>query len=146
MYQKIKVMNTKNSGIENKIDVSVNSKEKSALQFTTIAKELAMVLVGDGDKENNLWFVTYGPYISLHNEGEEPNFELLPGFSEENDCVTYGPFVSYEYACKKYDSIDLDPYTGVGLVFIEDRACGQVKEKFLEKVVTVDYSFNEIHH
>jgi len=127
----------------NKTAPSIKQEVKSAPQPSGYcAADLARELVGDGDKENNLWFVTCGPFICVNSDGECDS-ELLEGFDPEKDTHTYGPFTSYENACKKYDSIDLDFREGIGQVFIEDRAYGQIKEKFLEKVVIVDYSYNE---
>jgi len=109
--------------------------------ITLEAKDLAREIVGDG-KSNNLWFVTSGPYMLERTDHYESDYVLLDGYSE-SDSECFGPFFSYEDACKKYDDIDLDPHSGVGQVFIEDRLIGTVKEKFLEKIITVDYSYNE---
>jgi len=105
------------------------------------AKELARELVGDG-KTPNVWFVTYGAYIMVREDFDCSDYELLEGYSEK-DSETFGPFYSYQEACDKYDDIDLDPHDGIGQVFIEDRLIGTVKEKCLEKVIKVDYSYNE---
>jgi DNA-directed RNA polymerase subunit H (RpoH/RPB5) len=106
------------------------------------AKELAKELVGDG-KTPNIWFVTIGAYIMVARENFDCNdYELLDGYSD-GDTQTFGPFYSYAAACDKYDLIDLDPHDGIGQVFIEDRLNGTVKEKYAEKVIRIDYSFNE---
>lgn len=109
-----------------------------------MAKELARELVGlgkDGRPVKNLWFVTEGPYHMVNNDGDS-DYELLDGYSDE-DTHTYGPFLSYEDACEKYDELGLDAYSGVGQVCIEDRWCGQVKEKFLVKKIVIDYDYDE---
>lgn len=109
-----------------------------------MAKELARYLVGagrHGNIENNLWFVTEGPYHMVNKDGDS-DYELLDGYSDE-DTRTYGPFLSYEDACEKYDELDLDAYSGIGQVCIEDRQCGQVKEKFLVKKIVIEYDYDE---
>jgi preprotein translocase subunit YajC len=109
-----------------------------------MAKELARELVGDGRHGRvvkNLWFVTEGPYHMVNKDGDN-DYELLDGYSDE-DTHTYGPFLSYEDACEKYDEIDLDACGGIGQVIIEDRECGQVKEKFLVKKIVIDYDYDE---
>jgi ribosomal protein L21E len=109
-----------------------------------MAKELARELVGAGKHgrpAKNLWFVTEGPYHMVNKDGDS-DYELLDGYSDE-DTHTYGPFLSYEDACEKYDELDLDAYSGVGQVCIEDRWCGQVKEKFLVKKIVIDYDYDE---
>ena len=111
------------------------------LKVESSAKELAKELVGDG-KTPNVWFVTYGAYIMVREDFDCSDNELLEGYSEK-DSETFGPFYSYQEACDKYDDIDLDPHDGIGQVFIEDRLIGTVKEKYLEKVIKVDYSYNE---
>jgi hypothetical protein len=110
-----------------------------------MAKELARELVGSGKyhgrSAKNLWFVTEGPYHMVNKDGDS-EYELLDGYSAE-DTRTYGPFLSYEDACEKYDELDLNAYSGIGQVCIEDRWCGQVKEKFIEKKIVIDYDYNE---
>lgn len=105
----------------------------------TLTKQLAREMVGDGQTPN-LWFVTYGPYIAVHNdEMFADDFELIEGRDAEKDTYTFGPFASYEAAFKHYDEIELDFDYGIGQVFIEDRECGTVTEKWLNKKVKVVY-------
>ena len=105
----------------------------------TLTKQLAREMVGDGQTPN-LWFVTYGPYIAVHDdEMFADDFELIEGRDAEKDTYTFGPFASYEAALKCYDEIELDFDYGVGQAFIEDRECGTVTEKWLNKKVKVVY-------
>jgi hypothetical protein len=110
-------------------------------QITIDAKDLAREIVGDG-KNNNIWFVTSGPYMLERTDHYESDYVLMDGYNE-SDSECFGPFFSYESACEQYDKIDLDHYDGIGQVFIEDRLIGVVKEKFIEKIMVVDYSYNE---
>jgi len=122
-----------------KQDVNIPEPEKEVRPSSP--KELARELVGDS-KTPNVWFVTYSAYIMVREDFYTSDFELLNGYSKK-DSETFGPFYSYQEACDKYDDIDLDPDCGIGQAFIEDRLIGTVKEKYLEKVIKVDYSFNE---
>lgn len=102
-------------------------------------KALAREVVGDGaELVDNMFFVTYGPYVMV-GEGDDSDFELIDGFNNKTDIFTYGPYNSYEYAKAVYDDIDLDYDNGVGQVFIEDRRTGTITEKYLRKVVRVEY-------
>jgi hypothetical protein len=105
------------------------------------SKDIAREIVGDG-KSNNVWFVTSGPYMLERADHYESDFVLMDGYNE-SDSECFGPYFSYEDACAKYDDIELDHYDGIGQVFIEDRLIGVVKEKFIEKTMVVDYSYNE---
>lgn len=113
---------------------------KEVSKIESNPKELAKELVGDG-KTPNLWFVTSSQHVLILTNGEG-GFELLDNADPE-DSETFGPFYSYESACKQYDDINLDPYDNIGHVFIEDRLNGIVKEKYAEKIITIDYNFNE---
>ena len=104
-------------------------------------KKMAREMVGDGQLPN-MWFVTYGPYIMSSVNGDV-DYEQIEGYDDDKDIYTFGPFSSYEAARTCYDLQDLDYETGVGQVFIEDRLCGTVTEKYLEKVVRIDYSYRE---
>jgi len=110
-------------------------------QIKIEAKDLAREIVGDG-KNNNVWFVTSGPYMLERTDHYESDFVLMDGYNE-SDSECFGPYFSYEDACAKYDDIELDHYDGIGQVFVEDRLIGVVKEKFIEKTMIVDYSYNE---
>jgi len=104
-------------------------------------KDMAREIVGDGQSPNK-WFVTIGPYYRVRQSDDESDFEILEGYSEL-DTESFGPFLSYEAALTCYDLQDLDYQTGIGQVFIEDRLCGTVTEKFIEKRMIVDYSYEE---
>jgi hypothetical protein len=49
-------------------------------------------------------------------------------------------FDTFEEADKFYNLEDLDHYEGVCSVAMEDRKTGTIKDKFLLKVISVDYS------
>ena len=100
-------------------------------------KKLASEIIGDGQTPNK-WFVTTSPYIKTP-DGDD---ELLED-AVESDAYTYGPFETYEEAVDCYDEQTLDASYGVGQVVIEDRECGQVREKFLTKRVQVVYEEDE---
>jgi hypothetical protein len=106
------------------------------------AKQMAKEIVGDGQTPN-LWFVTYGPYIAVHDGDMSYDFELIEGYDESKDTYTEGPFTSYEEALKAYDEIELSFDYGVGQAFIEDRECGTVTEKWLYKKVRTEYVEDE---
>lgn len=105
-------------------------------------KAMAREMVGDGGTPNK-WFVTTGPYYRPNISDPDWEFELIPGFTEK-DAYTQGPFDTYEDAVACYDAESLYMDNGVGQVFIEDRQCGQVKEKWLTKRVVVEYEEDEV--
>lgn len=104
-------------------------------------KKLASEIIGDGQLPNK-FFVTESPNILITNEFGDKDYEILPGYEEEPS-YTYGPFDTLEEALAAYDKADLDIYEGIGSVTIEDRLTGQIKEKVLEKIVRIDYSYVE---
>jgi hypothetical protein len=106
------------------------------------AKAMAREMVGDGQSPN-LWFVTYGPYVAVHDGYNSYNFELIEGRDENADTCTQGPYESYGAALEAYDEIELSFDYGVGQVFIEDRECGVVTEKWLYKRVRTEYVQDE---
>jgi hypothetical protein len=107
------------------------------------AKAMAREMVGDGQSPN-LWFVSHGPFVlAPGTEDDCWDFELMEGFDIEKDTFTQGPFASYEEALECYDEIQLDEYYGVGQVFIEDRQCGTVTEKWLVKKTKIVYEADE---
>lgn len=103
-----------------------------------LLKELAKNVIGDGQSPN-LWFVTRGPYVMVQGEDGEQDEEKIDGF----DSYTYGPFTSYPQAVNFFEDLELSYKRGVGQVFIEDRQCGVVREKFLTKRVKVVYEETE---
>lgn len=109
------------------------------------AKVLASQLVGDGGKPN-LFFVSTYPDVYVVDEFGDGEFQKVDWLEEEyrKDYIhTYGPFHSYSEAQKAYDELKLDLSTGICGVCMEDRLTGNIKEKFLRKVVKVDYHFDE---
>lgn len=104
----------------------------------TITKKLAREMVGDGQTPN-LWFVTYGPYVTVKDKYGEEMFELIEGYDLDKDSYTFGPFATYKEALNYYDEIELDPTEGIGQAFIEDRECGTVTEKWLSQRIKIDY-------
>ena len=108
----------------------------------TLTKQLAREMVGDGQTPN-MWFVTYGPHIAVHDGDYGYDFELIEGYDENIDTETFGPFTSYEGALRAYNKIELSFDYGVGQAFIEDRECGTVTEKWLYKRVRTEYVEDE---
>jgi len=106
------------------------------------AKQMAKEIVGDGQTPN-LWFVTYGPYIAVHDGDMSYDFELIEGRDANTDTYTEGPFTSYEAALRCYNKIELSFDYGVGQAFIEDRECGTVTEKWLRKRIRTEYVEDE---
>lgn len=105
------------------------------------AKKLARELVGDG-QDPNMFFVTSGPYYYEVDEfGDIESSSLLDGYNH-NDTETK-VFDTLEEAEEYYDTVDLDVYEGIGQVMIEDRKTGVIKEKGLQKIVKIEYSFTE---
>ena len=101
-------------------------------------KQMAREMVGDGQTPN-LWFVTYGPYISVENKYGDQMWDIIDDCDNDKDTYTFGPFSSYEEALNRYDEIELDTSFGIGHAFIEDRQCGTVTEKWLTRRIRVDY-------
>ena len=131
-----------------KMDYTHYDEDKQASQNMNAndkAKEMAREMVGDGQTPN-LWFVTYGPYIAVHDGYNSYDFQLIEGRDENADTYTQGPFVSYEDALKCYDEIELSFDYGVGQAFIEDRECGTVTEKWLYKRVRTEYVQDEYNN
>lgn len=107
-------------------------------------KEMARTMVGDGGMPN-MWFVTTGPYYRPNVSDPDWEFELLDGYTEK-DTYTYGPFDTYEEAVDCFEAEMLDADDGVGQVFIEDRKCGTVREKWLTKRLVVEYEEDDVDH
>lgn len=106
-------------------------------------KKMASEIVGDGQSPNK-WFVTAGPYILVtQSDYSYSEFELIDGFDDSN-VNTYGPFDTYEEAVECYEDQELYVDAGVGQVFIEDRQCGTVREKWLTKKMVVEYVEDEV--
>ena len=108
----------------------------------TLTKQMAREIVGDGQSPN-LWFVTYGPYVMVDNKYGDRDFDLISGFDAIKDAYTSGPFATYQEALDCYDEIELSFDYGIGQVFIEDRECGTVTEKWLYKRVRIEYVQDE---
>lgn len=104
-------------------------------------QKLASEIIGDGQLPNK-FFVTESPMILVTSEFGERDHDYIEGY-ENSDPTTFGPFDTYEEALAAYDEVDLDIYEGIGSVVIEDRLTGQIKEKTLEKIVRIDYSYVE---
>ena len=116
------------------------SRDNSAVELTEAQiNELAKEIVGDG-KDPNKFFVTVSPYFAV-NSNDAFESELLDGYTKEDTETRL--FDTFKQANEYYNSVDLDPYAGVGTVMIEDRKTGTIKQKELSKVVRIDYSYNE---
>lgn len=125
----------------------LSSRDNSALELSEAQiSELATEIVGDG-KDPNKFFVTVSPYFTVDNDehGSPSNMEfeskLLDGYTDKDSKIRL--FDTFEQANEYYNSVDLDPYDGIGTVMIEDRKTGTIKQKELTKVVRVDYSYKE---
>lgn len=126
----------------------LSSRENSPIELSQEQiDQLATEIVGDG-KDPNKFFVTVSPYFTVDNDehGDPSNMEfeseLLAGYTDKDKEIRF--FDTFEQANEYYNSVDLDPDSGVGTVMIEDRKTGTIKQKELTKVVRVDYSYCEI--
>ena len=124
------------------------SRDNSPLELTeSQIDQLATEIVGDG-KYPNKFFVTVSPYFTVDNNefgypaNMEIEAELLDGYTDKDRQIRL--FDTFEQANEYYNSVDLDPYEGIGTVMIEDRKTGTIKQKELTKVVKVEYSYCEI--
>lgn len=104
------------------------------------AQKLARELAVDG-QDPNMFFVISGPYYYEVDEFGDAQSILIDGYNH-NDTETK-VFDTLEEAEEYYDTVDLDIYEGIGQVMIEDRKTGVIKEKTLEKMVRIEYSFRE---
>jgi hypothetical protein len=131
---------------EDQVNELHNALTEGFLKSTDITqdqiKSMAREMVGDGQTPN-LWFVTYGPHVAVHDGDMSYDFELIEGYDENIDTETFGPFTSYEDALRAYNKIELSFDYGVGQAFIEDRECGTVTEKWLYKRVRIEYVEDE---
>jgi len=125
----------------------LSSRENSPVELSeSQIKQLATEIIGDG-KDPNKFFVTVSPYFTVDNNdyGDPCNMELeselLDGYTDKDIETRF--FDTFEQANEYYNSVDLDPYDGIGTVMIEDRKTGTIKQKELTKVVKVEYSYNE---
>lgn len=102
-------------------------------------KEMAKNMVGDGQSPNK-YFVTYSPTIEVVNDYRSENieYEYAKGFDESDQVIEV--FDTYEDAIAYYENIDLDQRDGVCCATIEDRMAGTVRQKILQKVVSIEYS------
>jgi len=116
-------------------------KKSEFMQITNEqAKAMAREMVGDGQSPNK-FFVTSSPWYNVTDEYGDIESELLDGF--DHVCVDTRVFDTLEEAEDYYESVDLDIYDGIASVLIEDRKTGTIKEKYLEKIVKVDYTMIE---
>jgi hypothetical protein len=103
-------------------------------------KALASEIIGDGNTPNK-FFVTTSPYFYEIDEFGGGQHKLLDGY-DSDETLTY-VYDTLEEAEDMYDELELDIYEGIGSVVIEDRLSGQIKEKSLQAIVTVEYSMIE---
>jgi hypothetical protein len=101
---------------------------------------MAREMVGDG-KSPNKFFVTSSPWYNVTDEYGDIESELIDGFEDNNSETRV--FDSLEEAEEYYEEVDLDIYDGIASVLIEDRKTGTIKEKYLEKIVRVEYTMIE---
>jgi hypothetical protein len=99
---------------------------------------LAVQMVGDG-QDPNKFFVTVSPCFMVESdEAGELYPEYLDGYSEK-DKQTF-MFDTFEEADECYNLQDLNHYEGVCSVTMEDRKTGTIKDKYLLKVISIEYS------
>jgi len=96
-------------------------------------KTLANQVIGDGNILENLYFTNYGPVCyQVCQENSELNKEVvIPGFNVETDTYYFGPYINYEEAEAKFNSIQLDEISGIGYVCIEDRSIKKVRKEMI---------------
>jgi hypothetical protein len=136
-------MTKKNANTMNHYQITTFIKtQKNKVMTQKEIKAMAKEIVGDGQTPN-MWFVTSGPYVAVHDGDMSYDFELIEGYDSDKDTHTDGPYTSYEAALRCYNKIELSFDYGVGQAFIEDRECGTVTEKWLVKRVRTEYVEDE---
>ena len=120
-------------------DEAANQIKKALSKLSEASPEnLAVEMVGDG-KDPNKFFVTVSPCLMVESdEVGEVYSEYLDGYSEK-DKQTF-MFDTFEEANECYNLQDLNHYEGVCSVTMEDRKTGTIKDKYLLKVISIDYS------
>jgi hypothetical protein len=120
-------------------DEAANQIKKALSKLSEASPEnLAVEMVGDG-KDPNKFFVTVSPCFMVESdEVGEVYSEYLDGYSEK-DKQTF-MFDTFEEANECYNLQDLNHYEGVCSVTMEDRKTGTIKDKYLLKVISIDYS------
>ncbi|NDA77601.1 MAG: hypothetical protein EBY07_07340 [Actinobacteria bacterium] len=120
-------------------DEAANQIQKAISKLSEASPEnLAVEMVGDG-KDPNKFFVTVSPCFMVESdEVGEVYSEYLDGYSEK-DKQTF-MFDTFEEANECYNLQDLNHYEGVCSVTMEDRKTGTIKDKYLLKVISIDYS------
>jgi hypothetical protein len=90
-------------------------------------QDLAIEIVGDG-KTPNKYFVSVSPYyMDIPNGG----YVLIEGYDEQKDLLVE-MFDTREAAEEFYSQQDLSDEYGIGIVTMEDRLLGTIKEKTLQ--------------
>lgn len=119
-------------------DDAANEIEYELSQLTDDSPEaLAVKMVGDG-QDPNKFFVTLSPCFMVESdEAGEMYAEYLDGYSEKDKQTRM--FDTFEEANECYNLNDLNHYEGVCSVTMEDRKTGTIKEKYLLKVISIDY-------
>jgi hypothetical protein len=105
-------------------------------------KLLACQIIGDGQTPNK-FFVTTAPWVTVVEDFGSIDHQILDGW-EESDTETE-VFETYEEAKEYFENIELDHYSGVGQILLEDRLTGIIIERSLEKIVSVDYTQREFN-
>lgn len=99
-------------------------------------RDMMISYIGDGQSPN-MFFVTVSPYVRYKDGDWGYNYKLADGATDE-DFTYYGPFMDYATARKEFDEVDL--YGTEASVTLEDRLTGTIAERYLEEVVTIEYS------
>ena len=120
-------------------DEAANQIKKALSKLSEASPEnLAVEMVGDG-KDPNKFFVTVSPsYMVESDEFGEMESEYFPGYSNKDAQIFM--FDTFEEANECYNLQDLNHYEGVCSVTMEDRKTGTIKDKYLLKVISIDYS------
>lgn len=104
-------------------------------------QDLATQIVGDG-KTPNKYFVSISPYyLDLPNGG----YVLMEGYDEQKNFLVE-MFDTQEEAQDFYDKQDLSDENGVGIVTMEDRLLGTIKEKTLQYYTKPVWTISEIDY
>jgi hypothetical protein len=104
-------------------------------------QDLAIEIVGDG-KTPNKYFVSISPYyMDIPNGG----YVLIEGYDEQKDLLVE-MFDTREEAEEFYNEQELSDENGIGIVTLEDRSYGTIKEKKLQYYTQPVWTTDEIDY
>lgn len=103
-------------------------------------QDLAMQIVGDGQTPNK-FFVSISPYyMDLSNGG----YILIEGYEDKD--LQIKVFDTLEEADAFYSEQELSNDYGIGIVTIEDRLIGTIKEKTLQYYTKPIWTSDEVNY